>query len=84
MSVGRLHAESREFRKWKRHCPRRFYCGHACNAEKPIKTAEDLRFLEYMKTDRAATYGSHYTCKFLASRVERRQKRWRLEDLRRE
>jgi len=53
-----------------------------CYVEKLIKNTEDLRFLESMKTDRAATFGSHD--KLLASKIERRQKRLRLEDLRRE
>lgn len=53
-----------------------------CNAEQLIKNTEDLRFLESMKTDRAATFGSRD--KLLSSKIERRQKRMRLEDLRRE
>ena len=53
-----------------------------CNAEKLIKNTEDLSFLESMKTDLAATFGSND--KLLASKLERRQKRLRLEDLHRE
>jgi len=53
----------------------------SCNAEKLIMNTEVLHFLESMKIDRAATFGSHY--KLLASKIERRQKRLRLEDLRR-
>src|SRR6218665_1356706 len=48
-------------------------------AEKLIKNTEDPRFLGSIKTDRAATFDSHD--KLLASKIERRQKRLRLEDL---
>ena|SRR6218665_2190244 len=47
--------------------------------EKLIKNTEDLHILQSMKTDRAATFGSYD--KLLASKIERCQKRLRLEDL---
>jgi len=40
-----------------------------CNTEKLIKNTEDLSFLESMKTDLAATFGSHD--KLLASKLVR-------------
>jgi hypothetical protein len=52
------------------------------NADNMIKNPEDLSFLQSMKGDRAATFGSHD--KVLASKLKRSQKRSELEALRRE
>jgi hypothetical protein len=52
------------------------------DVEQLVKNTEDLQFLQSMKSDRAATFGSHD--KVLSSKLKRREKRMILEQLRRE
>jgi len=78
MNEGRLHGVSQERVKKMEETLSETFALWPCT-EKLIKNTEDLRLLESMKTDRAATFGSHD--KLLASKIERHQKRLRLEDL---
>jgi len=77
MNPGRLRGVSQEFGKRKRPCPKRLHYDHVLNSS--LRILKICDFLESMKTDGAATFGSHD--KLLASKIEHRQKRLRLEDL---
>ena len=52
------------------------------NVEQTVKNTEDLRFLESMKTNRLATFGSRD--KVLAAKLQRRHRRKQLQETRRD
>src|SRR6218665_3567857 len=51
------------------------------NVEQTVKNTEDIRFLESMKTNRLATFGSRD--KVLAAKLQRRHRRKQLQETRR-